>query len=615
MQHNIINMEPTLDIANLIKPLVDLIVFAEDEISHIFKKGIKDYLESHSKKFLSTNTFLFRYEKISFYKAYYPLEVSISRDKYSFESPSEIFKREQFIALIGSAGSGKSTLTKYLFLQSIRKEYKIPILVELRQLNNSNNTIEEFITEFLLDVKIEQSEKYLEETISKNMFLFIFDGFDEIYSENRNNILYEIERFIDKFPNNKYIITGRPGSGAEHMPRFNLAKVKPLRRIDVIIFIQKFVTNIERRERLLTVIRNELNKQYIEYLSNPLLLSMFISTFEKYPSIPDLKSEFYSNVFETLYSLHDGLIKNSYKRQRISKLNKPQILEVLYSFSYSTYLQGLYNFKLNLISDTFLNIQRCKPFQFEVETLIYDFETSISIWIKEGLEYKFPHRTLQEYFVVKFISEIRNENDKERAYDRYVNETLLKSSDSQFSIWELFMELDKDGFTKYFIIKYLRSFIKGLRTDSDDYLLISIFRKLKIEIQIRLGQEDRIHCYFSGFISPTLLTVLKYLKKEKILDWIIRTFEHKPFIQELEEYLNSSNKYLKLFHPKKRKTNATLVNYLRKDKNLKKIVVDYFNNTHPERIQKTFVELKRTTDLMNDQINYTVRDQHDLINI
>src|SRR5690606_34896150 len=268
--------------------------------------GLSDYLYSQTHKYYFTNTFLHRSEKVKFNDIYYPIKANYKNLTTDFGNLNDLFENYNNITIVGSAGSGKTTLIKHIFLQTITDKSKIPILIELRNLNDFKGDLEMLISEKILKSKVKPSDAIFKRTLESGNFLFLLDGYDEIFSEKKQDINRQIELFVDSYSKNNFLITTRPGSGIESFARFYDFKVCPLDNNDVIGFISKIVEEGEREERIKKLVLDPKNMNYYEFLRNPLLLSMFIMAFENHPEIPKRKSAFYRNVFDTLYSRHDG---------------------------------------------------------------------------------------------------------------------------------------------------------------------------------------------------------------------------------------------------------------------------------------------------------------------
>lgn len=284
----------------------------KDECLFIYKNGLIDYINNFYEKYSSIKTFIYRYEKVNFYDIYYPIKIR-NYELYLKENDfDEIFKNYQYLTIIGNAGSGKSMLTKHIFLSSAENCKHIPIIIELRNLNDCKETIEEYVTKIITQNKISPNDKITERILKEGNFIFLLDGYDEIYSEIKNKITTDIENFVDKYYKNIFIVTSRPVANAESLSRFDNFEVQSLEEFEIHEFI-KMQLSLQENDELERKIMYEINKhendEYREYLSSPLLLSMFIFTFNNYPELPKQKSKFYWNVFDTLCSKHDSFTK------------------------------------------------------------------------------------------------------------------------------------------------------------------------------------------------------------------------------------------------------------------------------------------------------------------
>jgi len=449
-----VNINPQFELSSFINPIIQIFRAGGDELKNLMDKGLSEYLEIQTEKYYTTNTFLHRSERIRFDKIYYPVCATYKHLTTDFSNIEELFENYPKITIVGSAGSGKSTLMKYVFLKSISSKFKIPILIELRNLNEYNGDFEKLISEKILKLSIKANNNILKRALKSGKFLFLLDGYDEIVSTKKQEINYQIDSFVDAYNKNSFFITTRPGGGIEGFNSFYDFKVESLTEEDVVGFIEKNVTESERREQLFKIVTDESSAVYRSYLSNPLLLSMFILAFESHPEIPHRKSAFYKNVFDTLYSKHDGVTKNSFPREKLTKLQREDFEWILSIFSYLSLIDGKYSYTEKYLAIMFGKIKTNSEYTFEIEKLIYDLRTSISILVQDGFEYYFPHRSMQEYFAANFISTL-DPNKKDNVYNKLYNFFQQNSLDSSFNFWSLCNELDNAAFTEKILIPNL----------------------------------------------------------------------------------------------------------------------------------------------------------------
>ena len=337
-----------------------------EEVKHIVSNNILEYqIEEYNRNSIS-KTLLHRVEPKRLKEFYQPLFIrkcgknskrghihhyrfadERKEERMPTESIAKLFEENQFITLIGNAGSGKSTIVKYLFLNSIDSNFKIPIKVELRYLNDFSGTVIEFIQEKIFKLnRLASADRIIERLMKSGDFVFFLDGYDEITSTKKEKLTKEIDDLVKLYSKNNYLLTSRPYTEIDLLPLFHNFEVCELSDEDINQFIAKQIPQEEKelQEKMIEAINSPENIAYKSFLSNPLLLSMFILTFQSYSSIPQKRSAFYSQVFDALFSVHDSMSKLAFVREKQSGLSKEQIIEVLELFSFISYFEQKFIF-------------------------------------------------------------------------------------------------------------------------------------------------------------------------------------------------------------------------------------------------------------------------------
>ena len=286
-------------------------------------------------------------------------------------------------------------------------------------------------------------------------FVFFLDGYDEITSLKKEKLTKEIDDLVKLYNKNYYLLTSRPYTEIDLLPLFHNFEVCELSDEDINQFIAKQIPAGEKelQEKIIEAINSPENSAYKTFLSNPLLLSMFILTFQSYSSIPQKRSAFYSQVFDALFSVHDSMSKLAFVREKQSGLSKEQIIEVLELFSFISYFEQKFIFT-NLYLNEKLDVikEKKKSIEFINQKLISDLQVAIGIINQDGTEYTFPHRSLQEYFTATYIASLRSIENKKIVYKKIVK-SLMKDQgfgmNSKDNFHLLLSELDEDGVIKY----------------------------------------------------------------------------------------------------------------------------------------------------------------------
>jgi len=394
------------------------------------------------------------------------------------DSINKLFEQKQFITLIGSAGSGKSTIVKYLFLNAIDTNFKIPIKLELRYLNDYEGSVTDYIKDKIFKLnRLAKADKIIERLMKSGDFVFFLDGYDEITFSKKEKITKEIDDLVKLYNSNFYLLTSRPYTEIDLLPLFHNFEVCELSDEDINQFIAKQIPTeeIELQEKIIEAINSAENSSYKSFLSNPLLLSMFILTFQSYSSIPQKRSAFYSQVFDALFSVHDSMSKLAFVREKQSGLSKEQIIEVLELFSFVSYFEQKFIFTNHYLNEK-LDVIKSKKLsiKFSNSKLISDLQIAIGIINQDGTEYTFPHRSLQEYFTATYISSLSDEN-KKIVYKKIIQALTNDHGygmNSKDNFHLLLSELDEEGVIKYGIIPFLKGYLKKLDLTTTDSLKI-----------------------------------------------------------------------------------------------------------------------------------------------
>jgi len=547
IQIRMISKETISLITSLKDPIIKVLEDIATEVKFFMDNGLSEYIESTKVKFENTKTFLYRDENVPFYDVFFNVTLKFHRELKKIVDQDDLFAKSNCASIIGNAGSGKTMLIKHFFLNTINSGNKIPIFIELRNLNDYDLSIIDYIYQVLFDNKLSPNQKILERLLNTGEFIFLLDGYDEIYSNRKNKITTDLDRFIDKYSKNNYIVSSRPGSGVESFPRFNNFFVQPLTENEIALFLDtvlKESDDLLLASKIKEVINRQENKDYKNFLSSPLLLSMFILTFNTYPELPRKKSKFYWNVFDTLATKHDSFPKKGgYQHERKTGLQNDEFEQILKWFSYISLFEGKFSFDSQYLTNTLNHIKQALNFTYNTQLLIEDLTLAIAIIIVDGIEYKFPHKSLQEYFCAILIKD-QTEADKAKIYTRKFGSQMRFSPGGNDNFWDLCYEVDKTSFIRNFLIRELCQFIDPLKESSS----LEISKKLydTTNFRDRISFDLTGNVVYNGYGYSTLhgskFKVSKYTNLPGVEILSFRQYSNNPAVKDF--FLKNKNRLI-----------------------------------------------------------------------
>lgn len=362
------------------------------------------YLERNYDKYSKTKTILYRDAPVKLNEIYVRTDLLLNEKLIKESEFINEIESNQRIIISGSAGTGKSTFCKSIFLDLIENPRNIfPIFIELRQLNDLNNkTILENIVDNMIKIDPSFSIYQLEYAIKLGKVMLILDGFDEINGEKREDFEKDIINIASIYQNILIVISSRPDNIFSSWDEFYQYNILPLDKEKSKTLISKLFYDRSVKSSFLNALDKELFEKHNSFASNPLLLTMMLMTYEQIAEIPNKIHLFYEQAFQTLFIKHDAY-KNLYKRQSSSKLAIDDFKKVLSTFCILTYSNEEYYFEESKVEESLDKAIKICGFNVSKRDLLKDLRDNVCILQKDGLGYTFTHRSFQEYFSALYL--------------------------------------------------------------------------------------------------------------------------------------------------------------------------------------------------------------------
>jgi len=303
--------------------------------------------------------------------------------------------------LEGIAGQGKSILLRHLCAVEMQTGFSLPVFIELRHATHERG-IAELVAEWFAASGITLTPSDARKAIvSQKMSLFL-DAFDEVPPPVRSSIQKEIDDLCKECERSRILVTSRPESGIVSSPRLDVASVSDLTKKecrDVIYRLSQFEDVTELLVNRLNDNRNGIG----DLLVTPLLVTLLVITYKSYSDLPDTLSEFYDALFKVLLKRHDGT-KPGYRRSLKCSLNDTQYRLVFDAMCFESKQSASQSFRYDHMYDYASSALEFKGHSDDPEAYLDDIVGGTSLLVRDGQEYRFIHKSVQEYYSASFLA-------------------------------------------------------------------------------------------------------------------------------------------------------------------------------------------------------------------
>jgi hypothetical protein len=295
---------------------------------------------------------------------------------------------------------------RHLFLSLAHSDLGVmPLFVELRGFNAPNSLdLLTYIFQTVTSPGASITQAQLEGGIKSGAFYLILDGFDEVSPDARPKLeaaILELQR------NNRQmvvVVSSRPDDRFYSWQNFNTLSVVPMKKKEVVQLIKRLPYEASIRTKFAKAVHDELYDKHESFLSNPLLATMMLITYEQFAHIPDKVHIFYEQAFETLFFRHDTSKEAAFQRKRHVDLAINEFKNCLSSLCISTYVREAFQFSQSAILESISEASEYERLSISPDAFLQDLLESVCIMQRDGTLITFTHRSFQEYFSAFFIS-------------------------------------------------------------------------------------------------------------------------------------------------------------------------------------------------------------------
>ncbi|WP_433329463.1 NACHT domain-containing protein [Spirillospora sp. CA-294931] len=228
------------------------------------------------------------------------------------------------LAVLGAAGSGKTTLARHTALELTRRRWgrrRVPVLLYLRdhaeaiKADRPKGLPEIAVTAHWLDGAI--PAEWLERRLTRGRCVVLLDGLDEVAdAQDRSRVVRWVEAQISRYPGNAFVITSRPqGYDTNRLTRADILQVQRFTNHQIHAFLRAWYRAIEHRarkadpqeiDRIAVRAADDLFRRITgrptlyELGANPLLLTMIANVHRYRGNLPGSRAALYEEVCQVL---------------------------------------------------------------------------------------------------------------------------------------------------------------------------------------------------------------------------------------------------------------------------------------------------------------------------
>ncbi|MEC1751728.1 NACHT domain-containing protein [Bacillus subtilis] len=463
--------------------------FGKDTAADIQVKTLyayKTYLTRAAKKYGEVKTLIHRTNPINLYEFYVYTNLKCDKDIISAKDINDLMRYNTCNMVLGSGGTGKSTLFKHLFLSSLMHTDKIPVFVPLRNVNGTDHSLIDCIYEELVTLGFTLEKDYFMQSLDKGVYIFLFDGFDEVEDSRQTKMIREIDKLTCKYNENYYLVSSRQSDSVSMgWDGFSELTMLPLTKEKSIELIEKLPYDNEIKDGFLKKLKETLYNDHESFCNNPLLLTLMLMTFDEFADIPQKIHVFFGQAFDVLNLKHDAI--KPYKRPKKTdsdNLGSDGFTKILETISALSYLENKVSFNSSELNDYIVKAKKIERLDFNTEDYKSDLIQAVCILVLDGLKYIYLHRSFQEYFTAKFINR-QSEDRQKKILMKILSSGRVTRSEQVLNI---LFDQNRAMVEKLLIIPLLKEFceeITGLNVEEIfEYYIEKNYEKVRFEIRV-----------------------------------------------------------------------------------------------------------------------------------
>lgn len=337
-----------------------------------------------------------------------------------------VANREPYLMVLGGPGIGKSTFLRKVGLEALKPKKTvgmdgyplsnydhpcIPVFLPLQRFKTTEVPLEQRISEEFATCGFPEPVAFTQAMLKKGRLLVLLDGLDEVPSDQEAAVIAQIQDFVDRYSQNRFIASCRVAAYKGGFPRFKEVAMAGFDEPQM----QRFIRNWFRAEK-----DQEANTahQCWELLSRPdyaaarelaqtpLLLTLLCAVYDKSQHFPKNRASLYGEALDVWlreWAAEKRIHNDPIYRDLPIELERALLAEI----AYDSFVEDQLFFDKREVTrriKQFLVSNLNAPTHLDSERVLEAIEIQQGILVERARDaYSFSHLTFQEYLTAQYI--------------------------------------------------------------------------------------------------------------------------------------------------------------------------------------------------------------------
>lgn len=333
----------------------------------------------------------------------------------------KIANEKQYLMVLGGPGAGKSTFLRKMGMEALKGKKGefthdcIPVFIELKRFTSSEMNIEKYIINEFNICSFPVPEKFTAKALEQGKLLILLDGLDEVPSQNLTETINQIQNFVDKYGQNRFIASCRIAAYRHNFRRFSDVAMADFDDEQIQQFINNWFQGKDDKQaqtsnKCWELLQKPENEAAKELAHTPLLLTFLCLVYDRSQNFPNNRSMLYKKALRIL--LEEWASEKRILQDEIYQGLHTELEELLLSeIAYAGFKSNRLFFSQREIVEqikTFLASNLNAPQHLDGEAVLNAIAIQQGILVKRAEDvFSFSHLTLQEYLTAQYIDDYR----------------------------------------------------------------------------------------------------------------------------------------------------------------------------------------------------------------